>query len=104
MSGSGELVRDADCVSCASQVQCTPLVRMVSSAVRCPVDTRVAGVSGGDCTKLETSQKKILVAGRHGFVMVIPPANYLTRGFDFPRCSLEIFVHLFTVSTVKRKG
>ena len=65
---------------------------------------RVEGCREATFHELATCSKNLLKHNCHGFVIVMVPAKYLTRGFNSPRRSPEILIHLFTVDTVKQKG
>ena len=40
----------------------------------------------------------------HIYMLFGPSSNYLPVGFDFQRCSLELFTPLITMIAMKQKG
>ena len=76
MSGSGQLVRDTDCVSRASQVQRTPLERMVSVAVHASCGRCVLGCAGAVCGDLPRPPPIFQEGKRPRFVIYMTYDNF----------------------------
>ena len=94
VSGSGELVRGADCLPSQSRWSPLPHASTPSDAATCPVRPvygRCLRCSEPKSSELRGPPQSYHEDKRDGFEEYGPSAKYLPQGFNFRSLKLEIF-------------